>query len=447
MNRKVPAPDNKEMPDQTGLVQQDEAAPSDATLADSALSDSTIMQPDSRDDLENILQDHPVLLSQLVSLPPEIKVALMHHWMNQLSQEQLHALVSFGQQQLTSVAESLPASVERQTRLVLKKDYSYQEQGLSQPTQYYVYLRRRKPKLDRYIGTLFYVPQGCTLSYKINAEGQVLFLPPHNLFQLKDSQNPLAVRLVRLLYLEPPPPDYTFTKQQHDSPHIHLHLEYLDPFTYQLQSRECYPFPFCMHEGGPLDRYRWDVSIASAVPSESEQVSGVSNHSSPRSTADSPRRVSEGLSDSAQFVLLNFAQSSLILERMQLWVTWSERAMPQSPWEIVQTNLPDAANQAASKTNQSGSTYTLVHSDSGRTILSYQPDRAIVYFSHSLPVVIKWFQDLGLAVSQTQDQRHYTAAQLKLAHSLFVNMSLAQTDPLVVLKQLFGVPFTKNSSD
>jgi hypothetical protein len=423
MNRKVFASD-KGISNQISVEQQDKAA---------NRSGSTIPQQDA-DDLKRILQDHSALVAQLASLSSKEKVALMHHWMAQLDSEQLQALVASGQQQL-AVLESPP--IQSQTRLLLKKDYTYQQQGLSRPTQYYVYLRRRKPKLDRYIGTLFYVPQGCTLSYKVDAKGRVLFYPPHNLFQLKDTQNPTDTRLVRLLFLEPPPPDYTFTKQQNDSPQIYLHLEYLDSSTHQVLSQECYPFPFCMYEGGQLDRYRWEVSVVSFTSGVETSSSGSAlENLSSRLTTDPSRRVLTDSNQLTQFFLANPEQAPLILERMRLWVSWSDRAMSQSRWEIVQPEQTDPDNQA----------YRLIHSDSKRTILSCRLDQAIVRFHHSLPVVMQWFQALGLAVSESQDQRQYTAAELKLAHSLFINMSLSQTDPLVVLKQLFGVSFTDSAT-
>jgi hypothetical protein len=424
MDRKVPTPDDKEMPDQTRVEHQDEVADPRG---------STAAEQDSSD-LKRILQDHPALLAQLAPLASEVKAALMLQWMAELDSEQLQALIAFGQQQLASV--HLPAPpVQSQTRLLLKKDYTYQEQGLSQPTQYYVYLRRRKPKLDRYIGTLFYVPRGCTLSYNVDSEGRVRFHPPYNLFQLKDTQNPLSIRVVRLLCLEPPPPDYTFTKQQNDSPQIYLHLEYLDPSTHQMLSQDYYPFPFCMYEGGQLDRYRWEVSVVSSpLPGAESHSSAASlDQLSPRLPTDTPHRLLE-TSQSAQFFLSNSAQAPLILERMRLWVSWSDRAMSQSRWEIVQS---EPANQT-----KQPQTYALMHSGSRRIILSCQLDQAAVRFNYSLPVVMQWFQDLGLAVSESPDRRQYTAAELKLAHSLFVNMSLSQTNPLVVLKQLFGLSFT-----
>lgn len=421
MNLKVFAPDH-EMSNQIGLPQQDETADRGLTIA-------------GQDAVQRVLQNHPGLEAQLASVTLAEKVALMHHWVTQLDRESLQTLLASGQQHLATMPDS-PA-VQHQTRLVLKKDYTYQEQGLSQPTQYYVYLRRRKPKLDRYIGTLFYVPHGCSLSYKVDAEGRVLFYPPHNLFQLKDSQNPAEVRLVRLLCLEPPPPDYTFTKQKNDSPPIALHLEYLDPRTHQLLSQECYPFPSCMYEGGPLDRYRWNVSVVAAAAADSETNPAVSIQAQSASgAANSPRWIAETSAQPTQFRLANPAQAPRILERMQLWVKWSDRAMPQARWEIVQ---PEPAHQ----TNQ---IYRLIHSHSGRTILEWQGDRATVHFDHSLPIVMKWFQDLGLAVSESQNQRQYSAAELKLAHSLFINMSLSQTNPLIVLKQLFGVAFTDRDS-
>lgn len=105
--------------------------------------------------------------------------------------------------------------------------------------------------------------------------------------------------------------------------------------------------------------------------------------------------------------------------------------MPQSRWELV----------------QDGTTYTLMNAHFKRRILRFSSDRASVAFENSLPVLVRWFHDLGLAVSQAQNQRQYSAAQLQLAHSLFVDMSLPQTDPIVVLKKLFGVEFSKSLPD
>jgi hypothetical protein len=82
-----------------------------------------------------------------------------------------------------------------------------------------------------------------------------------------------------------------------------------------------------------------------------------------------------------------------------------------------------------------------------RRILRFSGDRAAIAFENSLPVLVRWFHDLSLAVSQSPNQRQYSAAQLQLAHSLFVEMSLPQTDPVVVLKKLFGVEFSKALPD
>lgn len=142
------------------------------------------------------------------------------------------------------------------------------------------------------------------------------------------------------------------------------------------------------------------------------------------------RRVFElSNSKSLTFYLTNQTDLETVLKRMKLWVAWSEKAMPQSRWEVV----------------QKGSAWTLMNARFKRKILTLCDDRAAITLENSLPALMKWFHDLSLAVSQAQSQKQYSTAQLKLAHSLFVEMSLPQTDPLVVLKKLFGVEFAKNS--
>lgn len=201
------------------------------------------------------------VLSLINQLDSRSKMALVRKLITHLDTEQIKSVLEFSLREIGNRHSQGSSSIKANTRLLLKKDYSYQAQNLQHPTQYYVYLRRRNPKLDRYIGTLFYIAQGCTLSYFLDASGSIVFNPPHNIFQLQDSSNPALVQVVRLLRLEPPPPDYTFTKQKSDTPDIRLHLEYLDVVTHEPIAKQIYPFPSCMHEGGRLDRYRWEVSV------------------------------------------------------------------------------------------------------------------------------------------------------------------------------------------
>lgn len=408
---------------------------------------------------------HTAVLDQATQLDVDTKVALIRRLMTHLENEQIQAVLEFGQRQIAErQRQSSVASAERQTRLLLKKDYSYQSRGLSQPNQYYVYLRRRKPKLDRYIGTLFYIPQGCTLSYVPDAEGRIIFDSPHNVFLLQDFQNAAVTKVVRLIGLEPPPVDYTFTKQQNDNPEIYLRVEYLDAQTYRPLREESYPFPFCMYEGGQLDRYRWDVSTLilpverSAVEEQAQTLDTLAAeansfqpleldpeeielpvppleehpdlHESGKNAAKPARRIIElPAIRSSTFYLSNRCDAGLILERMRLWVVWSEKAMPQSRWELI----------------QEGETYTLRNASFNRNILRFSLDRASVTLENSLPVLMRWFHDLGLAISQSQSQKQFSPAQLKLAHSLFVDMSLPPDNALVVLKKLFGAEFSKTS--
>jgi len=444
MNRHVPAPEverlvpttlKQEVEAITGQFRQVELSQADRFLGDALSGSAKMLEP----------------ISQLEA---NAKVALIRALLTQLEPEHIQAIVEFGLREIGDRhhPEVLSALVNHNTRLLLKKDYSYQDRGLSHPTQYYVYLRRRKPKLDRYIGALFYIPQGCTLSYRLDAEGRIIFNSPHNVFQLQDSTNPAIVQTVRLVCLEPPPADYTFDKQQNDTPEIYLRLDYLDPKTYQSVTQESYPFPNCMYEGGKLDRYRWEVSMVLSTPlSLAEQSTqpldanlpplilaptfepsfNLAGNLSEAIIAQPTRQVLELPPKLLTFYLSNRRDSDVILKRMHLWVAWSEKAMPQSKWTVI----------------QDGSIYTLMNARFKRRILKFSLDQAYITLEHSLPVLMKWFHELGLAVSQAQGQSQYSATQLKLARSLFVDMSLPQSDPLVFLKKLFGSKFSKTLSD
>jgi hypothetical protein len=384
------------------------------------------------------------LLHYLLQLGDTDQLFILQQLFHQLNTKFLTTALETGQQELISrrTQKSTTASVPRETALTLKKDYTYQDRGLSEPTQYYVYLRRRKPKLDRYIGTLFYVPTGCVLNYISDSDGNLIFQAPHNVFQLTDAKNPTLTKVVRLIRLEPPPPDYTFTKQQQDTPAIALRVEFLQPLTLEAIAEQCLPFPSCMHEGGVLDRYRWDVTVITAQPESAFSLPPVERLTDlmlTRSTGQAPP-VSEAaatspksavlnlpLTQSATYYLTDATAVAALLERLQLWVSWSEKAMPQSRWAIAQ-------KQAV---------YTLMNATFKRSILSVSTTDASVTLHGSLAVMVKWFHDLSLAVSQSQSQKRYSFNQLKLAHNLFVDMSLPQTEPLPLLKKLFGVEFTQ----
>lgn len=426
MDRKVPAPVVDERLAQAILEERVEAAIH-------LIQQSELPEEDAS--LDKSLISLVELIEQASQLEGHAKVVLIRRLLTQLEASQIETILEFGQRKLAEQphppAPSTP--VHRKTRLLLKKDYTYQNRGLSEPTQYYVYLRRRKPKLDRYIGTLFYIAQGCTLSYFPDAEGRIVFQPPHNIFQLRDSKNPSIYQIVRLICLEPPPPEYTFTKQQNDTPEIYLRLGYLDPITSQPVAEETYAFPFCMHEGGKLDRYRWDVipiALSSEQATSSEPMPQTPTDELEKQQASiSQLKVEPSPQKLSTFYLSNRCDAMLILERMRLWVAWSEKAKLRSPWKIV----------------QQGEVYHLRKAGFKRNLLSFSLDEASVTLEHTLLVVVKCFRDLGLAVSQAQNQKQYSSAELKLAHTLFVNMSLAQNNPSVVLKKLFGVEFSKTS--
>lgn len=402
----------------------------------------------------------PALWAQINHLTAPAKLAIISQLLTQLELTQVQAVIEQGTQALSARQQrqaAVASTVSPNTRLVLKKDYTYQDRGLTQPTQYYVYLRRCKPKLDRYIGTLFYLPQGCTLSYFLDSDGQIMLNPPHNIFQLRDYNDPANVQIVRLICLEPPPIDYTFTKQQKDIPAIYLHIEILHPQTHQAIAQHRLAFPACMHEGGRLDRYRWEVSTVLATPAhsaltpappsagaanlgpvpidrfdrvvvaaQSDLIPAQLNHDSDLSLAKPGRRVLELPKAKAPiFYLSDRTQAELIVKRLRLWATWSEKALPHAKWTVL----------------AEGEDQVLLNANSQRRILKFSPDRATITLENTLQVLVKWFHDLGLAVSQTQSHRRYSVTQLQLARNLFVDMSLPQTDALQVLKKLFGVDF------
>lgn len=413
---------------------------------------SDTQEPSESSDEDPLLaRTNPVenLLRYVGQLSDQDRLLFMQQLIRQLSSTQLQSMCEIGQQELTSRrhCKLTATSIPRETALTLKKDYTYQDRGLSEPTQYYVYLRRRKPKLDRYIGTLFYVPTGCALTYVSDTDGHLVFQTPNNIFQLTDAKDSSLTKIVRLIRLEPPPANYTFTKQQQDTPAIHLRVEYLQPHTLMPIAEHCLPFPSCMHEGGVLDRYRWDVTLIQPNP---EPVFPTANPPllaetlvdrvlanqpfAPPAPNSQPLNgpltsgQNQPLSQVSTFYLTNPANISRVLERMQLWVSWSEQAMPQSPWAIAQTET----------------VYTLMNAAFQRSILSLLTADASVSLHGSLPVIVKWFRDLSLAVSQAQSQEQANFTQLKLAHNLFVDMSLPQTDPCQLLKTLFGTEFAKN---
>jgi hypothetical protein len=417
--------------------------------------------PDLESTLLPGIDDYPLepgLFAQVSQLAPPAKLALICRLLPQLELHQVQALIDSGLQSMAQRQTAMATTVSPNTRLVLKKDYTYQDRGLTEPTQYYVYLRRCKPKLDRYIGTLFYVPQGCTLSYFLDTDGRIMFNPPHHIFQLRDYNDAAKVQVVRLIGLEPPPIDYTFTKQQKDIPAIYLQVEFLDAQTHQLITQEKLAFPACMHEGGRLDRYRWEVSPVFALseptlppesvpplaltasvstlppspvnPFEPVDPAPLATVKPPVSLSQEPpklaRRVLElPKAKAPTFYLADRNQTDLILKRLKLWATWSEKTMPQAKWAVV----PE------------GSDYVLINGQGQRRMLKFSPDQGAVILENTLPVLMKWFHDLGLVVSQTQSHRRYSVAQLKLARNLFVDMSLPQTDAAQVLKKLFGVEF------
>ena len=165
MSRDVPVPDVN-----GGLVQ---AIPQPVVQAvTEPFSQALLFEADRS--LEDDLASADGVLDHVSQLKAKAKVALIRRLLTQLDADHIQTILEFGLREIGDRHRRGVSSEDHHTRLLLKKDYSYQDRGLNEPTQYYVYLRRRKPKLDRYIGTLFYVPQGCTLDYFLDVEGRMV---------------------------------------------------------------------------------------------------------------------------------------------------------------------------------------------------------------------------------------------------------------------------------
>lgn len=432
--------------------------------------------------------DHPSRYLELFDLASRLdartKQALCQLLLTQLNTDQVREAVDFGKSELATREGKISSRKpqERCTRLVLKKDYSFQKLNLADPTQYFVYLVRRKPKLDRYIGTLFYIPEGFPLSYFPDAEGRIVFTAPNNLFKLSDSQSAQS-QVVRLVSIDPPPPEYTFEKGQEDVPELYLRLDYLNPVTYELKASERYPYPACMYEGGKLDRYRWSVaplvlspdaqsklqamslesgqsgqalqidqtellpatqrreslSVSSQTSQTITQLTELADHRAiaaspaPAPGSPSPRPKKFILTDlpkanTATYYLFNPEQGKAVLERLWLYAALSELAIPQAKWVIEQN--PDRQT-----------VYQLVNSKSKRLIVQFSLEDSAITLQNSFPVITTGFRDLARSASQMQNDPRITREQRTFMHKLHVEMGLPQQNPLEILEKLFGVKF------
>ncbi len=432
--------------------------------------------------LEGQISRHTDLFDRVARLDSQTKQTLCQLLLTQLSAEQTQEVIDFGKSDLAaregkvSIARKPP---ERCTRLVLKKDYSFQKLNLAHPTQYFVYLVRRKPKLDRYIGALFYIPGGVPLSYFPDADGRIVFTPPNNIFRLVDSESS-QVQVVRLVAIEPPPSSYTFERGQEDIPEISLSIDYLDPVSYDLLRSERYHYPTCMYEGGELDRYRWKVELLvlsldlqarlsassgavqpPAIPVETELLSGVQHRESLSVSSQTAQTITQltALADNAaiassppalpvpamsstprpkKFILTELPkantatyylaesqQSDKVLERLRLFAAISELAMPHAKWVI--------------EGRSDGGIYRLTNSKTKRLIVQYASHETAVTLQNSFPVIMTAFRDLARSASQTSQRM--TREQQSLMHKLHVEMGLPHKNPLEILEKLFGVTF------
>lgn len=424
---------------------------------------------------------HTELFDRVTRLDFQTKQTLCQLLLTQLSAEQAQEVIDFGKSELAAregKVSSTRKPPERCTRLVLKKDYSFQKLNLAHPTQYFVYLVRRKPKLDRYIGALFYVPGGVPLSYFPDADGRIVFTPPNNIFKLVDSESS-QVQVVRLVAIEPPPSGYTFERGQEDSPEIYLSLDYLDPVSYDLLRSERYHYPTCMYEGGELDRYRWKVELlvlpldlqprlfssgAAQLPAAStgtELLSDVQHHESLSVSAQTAQTITQltALADNgaivsstptppvpamsstprpkkfiltelpkantATYYLTEPQQRDEVLERLRLFAAISELAMPHAKWVI--------------EGRSDSGIYRLANSKTKRLIVQFAAHETAVTLQNSFPVIMTAFRDLARSASQASQRM--TREQQSVMHKLHVEMGLPHKNPLEILEKLFGVTF------
>ncbi|MEP0914344.1 hypothetical protein NDI45_25900 [Leptolyngbya sp. GB1-A1] len=378
------------------------------------------------------------LLDLAGSLHPRQKVSLIRHLITRLPSHELEVL-----QKIIKNEENERAQVEQQGvsqiktpvhRIKVKKDYSFRELDLPYPQQYFISISAKyKIHGDIYLGVLFFVESGYALDYVPSKLGTIQFNPETSIFRLESSESHQH-KIIRLIMLTPPPPDYDVMKIK---PEIYkqvpcfLHVEILDD-NLQIVEREQYQFPACMFLREVFDRDYWDV----VTPIH---LSGVTSHSDSASAASQDNSRSSGFSqtvpprslrvicqpkmqpNSPTFIIVNQAKISLMTSFLRQLAVLSQKAFPHSPWRF---NLRDL-------------NYRLLHSSKKIIVEVRVNDREVLIGEMPLNILSDWCRDLGVQISQNANSTRYTERDKEIARNLMIEFSASISDPLTFLEKFF----------
>lgn len=194
------------------------------------------------------------LLKSLSGLDFQEQLEVLQQLFLQLENQQLDQIIQAASNELDNRQKAL-------TRLMGKRDYKFYQKGKTR--QVYIYVRRRqRQNVSCYLGELFLIPEGHAYQFCSSPDGGLLF-PENNIFRLSDPKTGRS-HVIKLLKLDPPPPDYDIPDPGSKEPidlQLKLHLELLNPVTLQPQDRRFTYFPTCMHGAGQLSQSVWQVEV------------------------------------------------------------------------------------------------------------------------------------------------------------------------------------------
>lgn len=382
---------------------------------------------------ESELSDNS-LLDLTGSLHPRQKVSLIRHLITQLPSYELEPLKKFIKEEENERDQieqqgGMPSKLKIPVhRIKVKKDYSFRKFGLTCPQQYYISISAKyKVHGDIYMGVLFFVEAGYVLDYVSSRLGALQFNPETSVFRLESSRSSQYM-IVRLVMLTPPPPDYDVMKIRpviYNQIPSFLHVEILDD-NLQIVEREQYQFPACMFRSGVFDRDYWDqvtvvkAASAASAPKTAQKDSQVSGFS--QSVPPKIRDIRQPkMQPNSTFIIVNQAKTSLMTSYLRQLAVLSQKALPDSPWQLNLSNL----------------NYKLLHS-SQRTIVEIRVNtQEVLPGKMPLNVLSEWCRDLGVQISQNASSTRYSERDKEIGRNLMIEFSAEVTDPLTFLEKFF----------
>jgi hypothetical protein len=229
----------------------------------------------------------------------------------------------------------------------------------------YVYVLRRRDGVQRCLGAL--LPVEHDYQYRLPEAGGIVF-SQHEQFRLTHKSDPQQVKLIRLLRLDPPPPDYDFEDDQPLNLQVGLHFESLNPFTYQPQSVHQVDFPDCL-KTGIFRKKDWHFEAIALPPSAATTFEVGS------ATA------------SGQFLRVAPQAVPAVLEQIEQWEILSQSALKGDRWHLTISEVA----------------YRLIHG-SGTLIVEYRTRDSLLWSEQSVPVLVQWFEELATGASPEAQQ-------------------------------------------